>query len=84
MTEPLPTNPAWAGKIPPRPPLEKGRCEKIGISPLTLPSPAWGEGKHIEIRKKFPPPGGGRGRVGVIQGIISQLQGGWGDLKAIF
>jgi hypothetical protein len=37
-------------------PLEKGRFEKIEISPLTLPSPARGEGKHIEIRRKFPPP----------------------------
>jgi hypothetical protein len=36
-------------------PLEGGSCEKIGISPLTLPSPTRGEGKHIEIRKKFPP-----------------------------
>jgi len=66
-----------------RPLLSKGRCKKIGISPLTLPSPARGEGKHIEIRKKLPPPGGGRGRVGVIQGIISQLQGGWGDLRTV-
>jgi hypothetical protein len=34
-------------------------------SPLTLPSPARGEGKHIEIEKKFPPPRRGRERVGV-------------------
>ena len=31
------------------PPLQKGSCEKFGICPLTLPSPARGEGKHIEI-----------------------------------
>jgi hypothetical protein len=37
-------------------PWREGRCEKFGIYPLTLPSPAGGEGKHIEIRKKFPPP----------------------------
>jgi hypothetical protein len=30
--------------------------KKFGIYPLTLPSPTRGEGKHIEIRKKFPPP----------------------------
>jgi len=60
-------------------PLGGGRCEKIGICPLTLPSPARGEGKHIEIRKKFPPPWGGRGRVGVIYEIISHLQGGKGE-----
>jgi branched-subunit amino acid ABC-type transport system permease component len=30
--------------------FEKGRCEKIRIFPLTLPSPARGEGKYIEIR----------------------------------
>jgi len=34
----------------------RGSCEKFGTYPLTLPSPTRGEGKHIEIRKKFPPP----------------------------
>jgi len=29
---------------PPIPPLLKGSCEKFGICPLTLPSPARGEG----------------------------------------
>jgi hypothetical protein len=38
------------------PPPLAGRCEKIGICPLTLPSPARGEGELIEIKKKFPPP----------------------------
>jgi hypothetical protein len=45
--------------------LKKGSCEKIEIFPLTLPSPARGEGKHIEIVEKFPPPRRGRARVGV-------------------
>jgi hypothetical protein len=30
-------------------PLDGRRCEKFGICPLTLPSPARGEGKHIDI-----------------------------------
>jgi hypothetical protein len=30
--------------------------EKIAIRPLTLPSPARVEGKHVETRKKVPPP----------------------------
>jgi hypothetical protein len=29
---------------------------EIPLSPFTLPSPARGEGKNIEIEKKFPPP----------------------------
>jgi len=37
------------------PPTREG-VKKFGIYPLTLPSPTRGEGKHIEIRKKFPPP----------------------------
>jgi hypothetical protein len=37
-------------------PLDGGSFGKIEIFPLTLPSPARGEGKHIEIEKKFPPP----------------------------
>jgi hypothetical protein len=36
--------------------LDGGRCEKIGIHPLTLPSPHGGEGKPVEINNKFPPP----------------------------
>ncbi|MGD0626221.1 MAG: hypothetical protein ABSB32_16070 [Thermodesulfobacteriota bacterium] len=36
--------------------LRKGSSKKFGIYPLTLPSPARGEGKYIEIIKKFPPP----------------------------
>jgi hypothetical protein len=38
------------------PPLQKGSCEKFEICPLTLPSPARGEGKHVEMKNKFPPP----------------------------
>jgi hypothetical protein len=33
------------GKIRETLPLEGGSCEKFGIFPLTLPSPARGEGK---------------------------------------
>ena len=61
-----------------------GSCEKIGTLPLTLPSPARGEDKHTEIKKKFPPPRWGGGRVGVIYWIISQLQGGRGDFWEVF
>ena len=54
--------------------------------PLTLPSPARGEGEHIEIVKKFPPPRRGRARVGVILGNFSNLRGGkgGGDVLNIF
>jgi hypothetical protein len=55
--------------------LEKGSCEKNEILSLTLPSPARGEGKPIEIEKKFPPPRRGRARVGVILANFSHLQG---------
>jgi hypothetical protein len=55
--------------------LKKGSCEKIEIFPLTLPSPARGEGKNIEIVDKFPPPRRGRARVGVILGNFSHFQG---------
>jgi hypothetical protein len=37
-------------------PLGGERCEKFGIFPLTLPSPARGEGEQIKIKKKLPPP----------------------------
>jgi hypothetical protein len=63
------------------PPFVKGRCEKIEIFPLTPPSPARGEGKHIEIEKNSPPPGRGRARVGVIYENFSHLQGGRGDFR---
>jgi hypothetical protein len=65
--------------------------KKWGKASLTFPAPGRGEGKHIRIRKEIPSPltgegqGGGdlgnfftpsgRARVGVIQGIISQLRG---------
>jgi hypothetical protein len=52
-------------------PLGGGRCEKIGIYPLTLSSPARGEGKHIEIKKEIPSPLRGEGRVGVMRLGIS-------------
>jgi len=37
-------------------PLAGGRYEKIGIHPLTLPSPRGGEGNPVEMKMKFPPP----------------------------
>ena len=40
---------AKMAQIPPNPPFLKGSCEKFEICPLTLLSPARGEGKHIEI-----------------------------------
>ncbi len=67
--------PPWADRTP--------WAEHISVSfPPTrlgeepLPSPARGEGKHIEIVDKFPPPRRGRARVGVILGNFSHLQGG--------
>ena len=62
----------------PLPPLEGGRCEKIGIFPLTLPSPARGEGKYIEIQEKIPFPSTGEGKGGGENGIFSHLRGGKG------
>ena len=37
-------------------PAGRKGVKKLGICPLTLPSPARGEVKHIEIKKKFHPP----------------------------
>ena len=59
-------------------------CEKIELYPLTLLSPVTPrreEGKHFEIKKKFPPPRWGRVKVGVIQKILSQLLTGRGSEK---
>jgi hypothetical protein len=44
------------------PPFAKGSCEKIEIFPLTLPSPARGEGKYIEIQEEIPSPSRGEGQ----------------------
>jgi hypothetical protein len=63
--------------------LPKGRCEKFGEFSLTLPSPRRGEGEPVKMKLKFPPPGWGRGRVGVIEEIFHSFplpKGGWGDL----
>jgi hypothetical protein len=38
------------------PSYQREAVKKAKYFPLTLPSPARGEGKHIEIEKKFPPP----------------------------
>jgi hypothetical protein len=55
--------------------MKKGRCEKIGIIPLTLPSPSRGEGEDNEITKKFPSPLRGEGLGGGDNEIFSHLQG---------
>jgi hypothetical protein len=60
---------------PPSPPFAKGRCEKIEIIPLTLPSPSRGEGEHNEITKKFPSPLRGDGLGGGDNEIFSYLRG---------
>jgi hypothetical protein len=44
--------------------------------PLTLPSPARGEGKYIGIEKKHPPPRRGRDRVGVKKGFFHTFEVG--------
>ena len=35
---------------------QRGGVKKLEYVPLTLPSPARGEGEQTEIKKKFPPP----------------------------
>jgi hypothetical protein len=56
--------------------LEKGRCEKIGIFPLTPPSLSRGDGKHIEKQEEFPSPSTGEGQGGGGNGVFSRLQKG--------
>jgi hypothetical protein len=56
--------------------LEKGRCEKFGIFPLTPPSPSRGDGKHIEIQEEIPSPSTMEGQGGGGNGIFSRLQKG--------
>ena len=60
--------------------------------PSPQPSPARGEGEHTEIKKNSLPlvedpaklwRGWGRARVGVIYGIISQLQGDIGEFAKL-
>jgi hypothetical protein len=43
-------------------PLEGEGVKKLGICPLTLPSPARGEGKYIEIQDEIPSPSRGEGQ----------------------
>jgi len=82
---------------PSKSPLGPRRCEKIGIFPLTLPSPPRGEGKHFEIQKEIPSPSTGEGEGGGENGIFSQLpplaksplrpplvKGGLGGFEGIF
>jgi hypothetical protein len=52
--------------------------KKLGIFPLTLPSPARGEGEHNESKEEIPSPLRGEGQGGGDKGIFSQLQGGKG------
>jgi hypothetical protein len=59
-------------------PIDGGRCEKIEIFPLTLPSPARGEGKYIEMQREIPSSLRGEGQGGGGNGIFSHLQGGTG------
>ena len=49
--------------------------KKLQKGPLTLPSPARGEGKYIEIQEEFPSPSMGEGQGGGENGIFSHLQG---------
>jgi hypothetical protein len=54
--------------------FREGRREKIEIIPLALPSPARGEGKHIETIKKIPSPSRGEDLVGGDIEIFAHLQ----------
>ena len=53
--------------------------KKLGICPLTLPSPTKGEGKYIEIKEEIPSPSTGEGQGGGDKGIFSHLRGGEGE-----
>jgi protein SCO1/2 len=46
------------------PPFIKGICDKKEIFPLTLPSPARGEGKYIKTQREIPSPLTGEGEGG--------------------
>jgi hypothetical protein len=45
-------------------PLRGESVKKLPRSPLTLPSPARGEGKYIEIQEEIPSPSMGEGQGG--------------------
>ena len=47
-------NPSVSGVFIPL--WQRGGVKKLEYVPLTLPSPARGEGEQTEIKKKFPPP----------------------------
>jgi hypothetical protein len=59
--------------------LKREGVKKLGIFPLTLPSPARGEGEHNESKEEIPSPLRGEGQGGGDKGIFSQLQGVGGD-----
>jgi len=48
-------------EIHPNPSLLKGAVKKLPRDPLTLPSPARGEGKYIETPEEIPSPSMGEG-----------------------
>ncbi len=54
---------------------QRNGMKKLRSDPLTLPSPAKGEGKDIEIFQEVISPLRGEARVGVIKGIFSHLGG---------
>jgi hypothetical protein len=55
---------------PPHPPEA---AKELPRGPLTLPSPARGEGKDVEIQKEIPSPSMGEGSGGGENGIFSHL-----------
>jgi hypothetical protein len=72
------------GKITPHPHFGKRSCEEFRAYPLTVPSPARGEGNHIEIIKKFPSPLTGEGEGGGDLGDYFTASGGWGKFESYF
>ena len=57
--------------------------KKLSDCPLTLPSPARGEGNYIDILKEIPSPLRGEGQGGGGKGIFSHLRGGKGGGDAV-
>jgi len=58
----------------PLPPHREG-VKKLRRGPLTLPSPARGEGKDVEIQEEIPSPSTGEGQGGGEKRIFSHLPG---------
>jgi hypothetical protein len=55
--------------------LKEGRCGKIKITPLALPSPTRGEGNTLKIERIFLPLDGG-GEGGVVERIFQTFRVG--------